>query len=125
MIQQSFIDMENMLDLLKERQEIKDNPGAQDLVVREGTIEFRNVSFSYRPDKPILRDVSFTVLPGKTIALVSIILYTPDSSRVFIQIILARLGRLAKESLQLFVYYSASLTSKKERFYLMDKIFEV
>ncbi len=72
MIQQSFIDMENMLDLLKERQEVKDNPGAQDLVLKEGTIEFQNVSFSYRPDKAILKDVSFTVLPGKTLAIVSI-----------------------------------------------------
>lgn len=70
MIQQSFIDMENMLDLLKERQEVKDNPGAKDLLVKEGTIEFQNVSFSYRPDKPILKNISFTVLPGKTLALV-------------------------------------------------------
>jgi ABC-type transport system involved in Fe-S cluster assembly fused permease/ATPase subunit len=73
MIQQSFIDMENMLDLLKERQEVKDNPGAQDLVLKEGTIEFQNVSFSYRPDKAILKDVSFTVLPGKTLAIVSVL----------------------------------------------------
>ena len=70
MIQQSFVDMENMLDLLKERQEIKDNPGARDLVLSQGTIEFRNVSFSYRPDQPILKDVSFTVPPGHTVALV-------------------------------------------------------
>lgn len=70
MIQQSFIDMENMLDLLKEKQEIKDNPGAQDLIVKKGSIEFQNVSFSYRPDKQILKDVSFTVPPGKTVALV-------------------------------------------------------
>lgn len=70
MIQQSFIDMENMLDLLKEKQEIKDNPGAQDLIVKQGSMEFRNVSFSYRPDKQILKDVSFTVPPGHTVALV-------------------------------------------------------
>lgn len=72
MIQQSFIDMENMLDLLKEKQEIKDNPGAKNLVIRHGTMEFRNVSFSYRPDKPILKDVSFAVPAGKTVALVSV-----------------------------------------------------
>ena len=70
MIQQNFIDMENMLDLLKEKQEIKDMPGARNLVVGQGSIEFRNVSFSYRPDKAILKDVSFTVPPGKTFALV-------------------------------------------------------
>jgi len=70
MIQQNFIDMENMLDLLKEKQEIKDMPGARNLVVGQGSIEFRNVSFSYRPDKAILKDVSFTVPPGKTFALI-------------------------------------------------------
>lgn len=74
MIQQSFIDMENMLDLLKEKQEIKDNPGAKDLVIKEGSIEFRNVSFNYRPDKSILKDVSFTVPPGHTVALVRALL---------------------------------------------------
>lgn len=85
MIQQSFIDMENMLDLLKERQEVKDNPGAQDLVLKEGTIEFQNVSFSYRPEKPILKDVSFTVLPGKTLAIVRILnVLTWFGLRIFI-----------------------------------------
>lgn len=70
MIQQSFVDVENMLDLLKEEQEIKDVPGATDLVLRQGVIEFRNVSFGYRPDRPILKDVSFTVPAGSTLALV-------------------------------------------------------
>ncbi|KAF8369219.1 haf-4 [Pristionchus pacificus] len=37
-----------------------------------GKIEFRNVHFSYptRPHQPILRDLSFTVEPGETVALV-------------------------------------------------------
>lgn len=89
MIQQSFIDMENMLDLLKERQEVKDNPGAKDLLVKEGTIEFQNVSFSYRPDKPILKNISFTVLPGKTLALVNTFQFLcPSFIPVFIFILL-------------------------------------
>lgn len=38
----------------------------------EGRIEFKNVRFNYpsRPDLPILHDVSFTVEPGETVALV-------------------------------------------------------
>jgi ABC-type transport system involved in Fe-S cluster assembly fused permease/ATPase subunit len=102
MIQQSFIDMENMLDLLKERQEVKDNPGAQDLVLKEGSIEFQNVSFSYRPDKPILKDVSFTVLPGKTLAIVSTLKaslgFIPD---FVISILLSRSVHRARENLPL------------------------
>lgn len=62
--------MENMLELLKERREIKDNPGARDLVITQGGIEFRNVSFSYKDEKSVLKNVSFVVPPGKTVALV-------------------------------------------------------
>lgn len=58
------------MDLMKENQEVKDIPGARSLVTGQGSIEFRNVTFSYRPDKMILNDVSFTVPPGKTFALV-------------------------------------------------------
>jgi len=64
--------MENMLDLLKEKQEIKDEPGARDLILNEGVIEFRDVSFSYRPDRQILKNVSFKVPAGNTVALVII-----------------------------------------------------
>ena len=70
MIQQAFIDMENMLDLLDVDPEIQDTPGADVIHMTGGQIEFKNVYFHYTPEKPILRDVSFTVEPGKTIALV-------------------------------------------------------
>jgi len=33
-------------------------------------IEFRNVTFGYLPDQPILKDISFRVAPGETVALV-------------------------------------------------------
>ncbi len=38
----------------------------------EGRIEFKNVSFSYpaRPDRPALHDLSFSVAPGETVAIV-------------------------------------------------------
>ncbi|MCZ6793282.1 MAG: ABC transporter ATP-binding protein [Planctomycetota bacterium] len=36
----------------------------------EGRVEFQNVSFAYRDDKPVLEDVSFTVEPGETVAIV-------------------------------------------------------
>ena len=71
MIQQNFVDMENMLDLLREEEEIVDLPGVPELTVKEGRLEFRNVSFHYTIEKPILRGVSFCVEPGQTVALVS------------------------------------------------------
>lgn len=69
-IQKNFVDMENMFDLLTVRPEIVDVPGAPSLVIREGSVEFRNVNFSYNPDREILKNVSFYVPPGKTLALV-------------------------------------------------------
>ena len=70
MIQQSFIDMENMFELFDVEQEIKDPPDAEPIVLTTGQIEFKNVYFHYNPQKPILQDVSFTVKPGETLALV-------------------------------------------------------
>jgi ATP-binding cassette subfamily B protein len=36
----------------------------------QGAIEFRNVSFGYFPDSPVLENVSFKVEPGQTVAIV-------------------------------------------------------
>ena len=70
MIQQSFIDMENMFELFDVEQEIKDEPDAQPIALTAGKIEFKDVYFHYNPQKPILQNVSFTVEPGETLALV-------------------------------------------------------
>ncbi|KAF6360993.1 ATP binding cassette subfamily B member 6 (Langereis blood group) [Rhinolophus ferrumequinum] len=70
MIQTNFIDMENMFDLLKEETEVKDLPGAGPLHFQRGRIEFENVHFSYTDGRETLQDVSFTVMPGQTLALV-------------------------------------------------------
>lgn len=69
-IQNNFVDMENMFDLLGEQPEVNDPPGALPIAVTKGQVEFRNVSFSYISEKPVLRNISFMVQPGKTVALV-------------------------------------------------------
>uniref|UniRef100_A0A668AIH6 ATP-binding cassette sub-family B member 6 n=1 Tax=Myripristis murdjan TaxID=586833 RepID=A0A668AIH6_9TELE len=70
MIQNSFIDMESMFKLFEEEEEVKDDINAGNLLYKLGKVEFENVYFSYVNGKEILRDVSFTVLPGQTVALV-------------------------------------------------------
>ena len=50
MIQQAFIDMENMFELLDEDQEVKNIDDAPPLQVSKGMIEFNNVSFHYTPE---------------------------------------------------------------------------
>ncbi|XP_036328616.1 ATP-binding cassette sub-family B member 6, mitochondrial [Rhagoletis pomonella] len=69
-IQKNFVDMENMFDLLKEDQEVFDAPGAAPLITAGAGIEFSNVTFGYTPEKIVLRNVSFTVPAGKTVAIV-------------------------------------------------------
>jgi ATP-binding cassette subfamily B protein len=69
-IKQSLTDMEQMFNLLDEDTEIADPPGSAELVVAGGEIRFEDVSFHYRPDREILKHVSFTVPPGKTVAIV-------------------------------------------------------
>ncbi|MCZ6587571.1 MAG: ABC transporter ATP-binding protein [Alphaproteobacteria bacterium] len=49
---------------------IDDAPDALDPATIDGSIEFRNVTFSYVENQPVLRNVSFTVAPGETVALV-------------------------------------------------------
>ncbi|CAH0391670.1 unnamed protein product [Bemisia tabaci] len=69
-IQGSFIDMENMFELMDEAPDVLDAPDAPPLVISKGQIDFRNVSFSYQPEKMILKNINFTVPGGKTVALV-------------------------------------------------------
>jgi ATP-binding cassette subfamily B protein len=69
-IKQAVIDIETMFSVLVREPEIKDRPDAKPLVVRDGTIRFESVRFSYEPDRPILKDLSFEVPAGKTVAVV-------------------------------------------------------
>jgi len=45
-------------------------PDAKPLKLERGEIEFANVSFAYEKENPVLRSVSLTVPPGRTVALV-------------------------------------------------------
>jgi ATP-binding cassette subfamily B (MDR/TAP) protein 6 len=69
MIQQYFVDMENMFDLFQVGQAIQDAPGAESLEYVAGKIEFKDVYFSYG-ENMVLKGVSFKVDPGKKVALV-------------------------------------------------------
>lgn len=70
LIQTAFVDMENMFSLLSTEPEVVDIPNASPLKVGDGRIEFKNVNFSYVPEKQILKDISFTIPPGHTVGLV-------------------------------------------------------
>jgi ABC-type transport system involved in Fe-S cluster assembly fused permease/ATPase subunit len=69
-ITQALVDMEAMFRLLYQPQEVKDKPGAKDLVVTGGEIKFDDVVFAYDPERIVLKGISFTVPAGKTVAVV-------------------------------------------------------
>lgn len=69
-IQKNFVDMENMFDLMKEEEEVINIPGSMPLLTAGGSIEFNNVTFGYTPEKLVLKNISFTVPAGKTVAIV-------------------------------------------------------
>ena len=69
-IRQAIVDIGAMFDILSQNPEIKDVPGARDLVVSRGVVKFENVVFAYDPQRQILKGVSFEAAAGSTIAIV-------------------------------------------------------
>ena len=72
-LKQSLIDMENLFQLQNHEVKIKDAPGAQPLKLNPaipGEIRFENVTFGYHPDRPILKNATFTIPPGEKVAIV-------------------------------------------------------
>ncbi|WP_354683205.1 ABC transporter ATP-binding protein/permease [Cupriavidus necator] len=69
-IKQATTDMDRMFVLLGTHQEVADAPGAQPLRVNGAQVRFRDVRFSYEPDRQILDGVDFTIAAGTTTAVV-------------------------------------------------------
>jgi ATP-binding cassette subfamily B protein len=69
-IRQGLTDIEQMFDLLEVEPEVVDRADASELQVRQGAIAFKDVRFSYDPERPILKGISFEVPAGKTVAIV-------------------------------------------------------
>ncbi len=70
MLQKSFASAEKVLSVLDMVPEVVDEPDAVELTQIRGEIEFQNVWFAYEPDLWVLKDVSFKVSPGQTVAFV-------------------------------------------------------
>jgi ATP-binding cassette, subfamily B, multidrug efflux pump len=78
-IQGGLTAVERIGELLEQSVEIRDQPGAlapppaltpARTLAAAGEVVFENVSFAYRPDEPILSDLSFRISPGEHVALV-------------------------------------------------------
>jgi len=69
-LQSAFASAEKIFGLLDEESLIEDSEAAESLESVEGHIEFKNVTFAYIDGENVLKDVSFTVKPGETVAFV-------------------------------------------------------
>lgn len=66
----SMANIDAMFALLNVKPMVQDIKGATALVVDDGRIEFENVAFAYHPQRPILKDISFSVEPKQKVAIV-------------------------------------------------------
>jgi len=62
--------LDRIFQIMDEQPQVQDRPAAVELERMEGRVEFDHVCFHYEQGNPVLREVSFTALPGQQIALV-------------------------------------------------------
>ena len=59
-----------VFELIEERPQVPDAPGARVLENAQGSVSIQDVAFSYRPEQPLLEDFHLEVKPGQRVALV-------------------------------------------------------
>jgi len=66
----AMADMDLMFKLLDKKPEIQDVENPTDLTVKDASVKFEHVDFSYNPERQILHDISFEIPSGKKLAVV-------------------------------------------------------
>jgi ATP-binding cassette, subfamily B, bacterial len=69
-VQATGASVERVMEVLDAADEVEERPEAVALAQVTGRVEVQGVSFGYEPERPVLYDVSVTVEPGQTLALV-------------------------------------------------------
>jgi len=69
-VQSGTASAERVFELLDADEQEPDLADAPAPVDGDGTIVFEHVAFSYHPDRPLIKDLSFRVEPGQTVAIV-------------------------------------------------------
>ncbi|MGH8076847.1 MAG: ABCB family ABC transporter ATP-binding protein/permease [Lysobacter sp.] len=69
-VKQAFTNLERLFGLLDERQDVQDRAGAIPLRAARPRVSFEHVNFAYDTRRAILQDVSFSIPPGGTVAVV-------------------------------------------------------
>jgi ABC-type multidrug transport system fused ATPase/permease subunit len=69
-MQSAMAAAERIYSILDTEPVITESPSAREAGPGPGRVEFREVSFAYDPETPVLKKVSFTVEPGRSVAIV-------------------------------------------------------
>ena len=69
-LQSAFASAERTFEFLDDTEEVKDTDHPVPLERAKGIVTFENVSFGYSPDKPLMKNISFTAKQGQKIAIV-------------------------------------------------------
>lgn len=69
-VQEAIVSINKIYDILDEKEYLEDFSSGIELENVKGKLEFKNVWFAYEDENWILKDISFTINPGETIALV-------------------------------------------------------
>lgn len=69
-IKDGLVDMDKMFELLNVHASVPDASDARELELKQGVVEFDHVNFGYLKERQILKDVSFRVEAGRTLAIV-------------------------------------------------------
>ncbi len=70
MLQSAVASAERVFALLDAKEQSPDDAQAPTVEHVRGHVEFENVSFRYKPDVPLIQDLSLSVKPGQTVAIV-------------------------------------------------------
>lgn len=68
-IQMGMVAAERIFEILDNQEDLENDLGHLDLDI-SGAIEFKNVQFSYTQDFPVLKDISFKIKAGDTLAII-------------------------------------------------------
>jgi ABC-type multidrug transport system fused ATPase/permease subunit len=61
--------LERIFDIIAIPSDVQDAPNAKEAVIEKGEIEFKNVTFGYANERPVLKNISFKANPGEKIAI--------------------------------------------------------
>jgi ATP-binding cassette subfamily B protein len=65
----AYAGLQRVQEIIDMPRGVEDLPNARDIKIEKGKLELENVTFGYVKDRPVLKNVTFTVQPGEKIAI--------------------------------------------------------